>query len=81
MRKPKAVNCEEFNQFSNEEKADQITRDGVYIGKSVKEGATVLLYQLEDFYVEIYYTEFRSVVDHFLCTKDISILDEYFDNP
>lgn len=78
MRKPKAVSCEEFSRFTTEEKAAMIHREGIYIGKLNKSGFIVLLYQIEDFYIEIYYIEFRAEVDHFICTKDINILDEYF---
>lgn len=78
MRKPKVITCQEFLQFTEDEKADLIKLDGVYIGKTTKSKQTVLLYQLEDFYIEIYYRIFRSEIDHFECTKDTSVLDEYF---
>ena len=78
MRKPKAVTCHEFIQFTEDEKAELIKLDGVYIGKTIKSGIIVLLYQLEDFYIEIYYSSFRSEINRFECTKDTSVLDEYF---
>lgn len=80
MREPKSITCSEFYQLTLQEKAGLLQRDGVYIGKLNKEGFIVLLYQLEDFYVEVFYIEFRGQINHFNCSKDVSLLDQYFDS-
>jgi len=52
----------EFKLLSEREQLDILHAEGTYIGKR-KEGKTsILLYQLEGFYVEIFYQKHRSQI-------------------
>lgn len=50
---------------------------GVYIGKRRVGRRTMLLYQLESFYVELCYRKYRCSVNHVHCFQSTSLLDPY----
>jgi len=49
----------EFRLLTDEEQKKIIYDEGIYIGKRKLNGQTVLAYQLEDFYIEIFFTVYR----------------------
>lgn len=69
----------DFKLLSQREQVDLLYSQGVYIGKK-KQGTTViLLYQVDSFYVEIYYSKYRC---HVLCVRCFTCtlrLDPYLD--
>ena len=69
----------EFSLLSEKEKTALLYKQGVYIGKRKLGSVTVLLYQLEGFYAEVYYRQYRRVVDRIRCFADTARLDPYLE--
>jgi hypothetical protein len=69
----------EFQVLSLQEKANLLHGHGVYIGKRRIIGQIILLYQLEGFYVEVYYTKYRRFITRISCSASTQVLDPYLD--
>jgi len=69
----------EFKLLSEAEQLELLYREGVYIGKRKEKGRTVLLYQVESFYVEVVYKKYRYFVSDIRCTDSTSCLDPYLE--
>lgn len=69
----------EFQSMQDSEKIAQLYRNGVYIGKRRCSSEVVLLYQLDSFYVEVYYSKYRSVIDRLQTFRSTVHLDPYLD--
>jgi hypothetical protein len=67
----------EFSLLHEGEKAALLYEQGVYIGKRKRGSITVLLYQFESFYAEIYYRKYRRIIDRIRCFADTAKLDPY----
>lgn len=75
----KAVNCAEFRELPLAMQLQMLHRDGVHVGKRLVDGSNVILFQLYDFYVEVFYKEYRRDVDHLQAGTDTAILQPYLD--
>lgn len=53
----------EFLNLPEGEKAALLHDEGVYIGKRKLGTLTVLLFQLDGFYAEVYYRQYRRVIE------------------
>ena len=72
----------EFDALRQSEQVEVVYKDGVYIGNRQEPGFIIILYQIHDFYVEMFFFEcelldvksFRSIdlLDPYLETIDIS---------
>lgn len=51
--------------------------NGVYIGKRKLGKTTIVLYQLEGFYAEVYYYKYRCLIECISCFADTARLDPY----
>jgi len=69
----------EFRLLSDEEQLELLYTEGVYIGKRKENGKTILLYQLDSFYVEVFYKKYRYFVGEVRCTDSTSCLEPYLD--
>lgn len=67
----------EFLPLSDREKIALLYKHGIYVGKQKCGNTTVLLYQIEGFYAELYYRHYRRVVERIGCFADTSRLDPY----
>lgn len=67
----------DFQLLPDDEKIDILYRKGVYIGKRKEGTLSVLLYQLDSFYVEVFYRKHRSYVLRLKCFSSMSLLDPY----
>lgn len=67
----------EFEGLSEMQQLDTLQKHGVYIGKSVKHEQTVLLMQLDSFYVELYYNEYRRDLQKIRTFSSPDEIDEY----
>lgn len=54
--------------------------DGVYLCKRKAGRMTVLLFQFQNMYVEIFYTRYRRDVHHIAYSSSVDILDPYLDS-
>ncbi len=67
----------DFARLPDEEKVNLLYNDGVYIGKRKHGDSTVVLYQLEGFYAEVYYRKYRCIIDRISCFSGTARLDPY----
>ena len=69
----------EFRLFDDWEQLDLLRKEGLYIGKRKEKHLIALLYQLDSFYVEIFYHKYRFQVVRLRCTRSTSILHPYLE--
>jgi hypothetical protein len=73
----KAIGLTEFGKLSLIEQLNLLHKSGVHVGKRIVNGKKVILYQINDFYAEVYYTQYRKEVDTVLISKDVEIIQPY----
>lgn len=71
------MTLKEFAQLAQNEKIDLLHRQGTYIGKRKLATATVLLFQLDGFYAEVFYREYRRVIQCIRLFADTDKLEPY----
>ena len=54
-------------------------RHGVYIGKRKDENQVIVLFQLNGFYVEVYYRQYRRTIDRIITSESTDILQPYLE--
>jgi hypothetical protein len=54
--------------------------DGVYIGKRKEDEKSILLYQYETFYVEVFYKKHRCFTEKVKCFRSTVPLDPYLED-
>ncbi len=69
----------DFRILTDSEQIDLLYKEGVYIGKRAYPGSTILLYQLDAFYVEIYYQKYRCFVKRLHCFTSTILLNPYLE--
>lgn len=69
----------DFQLLSKNEQVDLLYKEGVYIGKRKINNSCVLLYQLESFYIEVYYKKYRCSVIRIHCFRSTTLLDPYME--
>ena len=67
----------EFDVLSMDHKIDQLYRNAVYLSKRKTSNIVVLLFQLEDFYVEIVYTSYRRSIVEIKSFDNTDFLEPY----
>jgi len=69
-----------ISDFSLLKLTDQLAilyEEGVYLSKRKSGPTTVLLYQLQNAYIEIFYTQYRRIVHNITFSESTDILDPY----
>ena len=67
----------DFALLEEDKQIALLQREGVYIGKRKAGGQIILLYQLESFYVEIFYRKHRCFIDRLTFHSSTSCLEPY----
>jgi hypothetical protein len=75
----KALSLTEFIDLPQELQFDVLHKHGVYVGKRKLDKQTVVLFQLHGFYVEVFYKQYRKVIDHIITSDTTEILQPYLD--
>ncbi len=75
----KVLRLREFLELSEKEQFELLHFDGVHVGKRKVSSQTVILFQLYGFYVEVYYKQYRKVIDHVVTSENTDILQPYLD--
>lgn len=75
----KALSLSEFSDLPPELQFDVLHKHGVYVGKRKIDQKTVVLFQLHGFYVEVYYQQYRKLIDHLITSENTDILHPYLD--
>jgi hypothetical protein len=75
----KAISLAEFMDLPEELQFEVLHKHGVYVGKRKWNQLTVVLFQLNEFYVEVYYKQYRKIIDHLITSDQMEILQPYLD--
>ena len=67
----------DFEGLAQAEQLDRLYKDGTFIGKLKEEPYIRLLYQLDEFYVEVTYLSYRFRVHSLRCSDATDILEPY----
>lgn len=67
----------EFEILDDCAKIDLLYKAGVYSGKCRSGKSIVILYQLEGFYVEIFYKKYRCIISRLHCFTSTKFLNPY----
>lgn len=73
----KALSLTEFVDLPQELQFEILHNHGVYVGKRKSEKQTIVLFQLHGFYVEVYYKQYRRIIDHIVTSSSTDILQPY----
>lgn len=69
----------EFERLSQEEQLHLLQTSGIYNGKLKKGTQTGILYQLDSFYIEVIYQEYRRMVSQVNCFESTGPIDPYLE--
>jgi hypothetical protein len=69
----------DFQLLPEQQQIEILYRTGVYVGKRKEGISVILLYQLESFYVEVFYIKYRSHVMQLHCFDSTELLDPYLE--
>ena len=69
----------EFNQLHINDRANHLWKYGVYLISRVESEFKIALYQLNNYYVEVYYNFMDSGIEEIKAFKSIPPLSPYFD--
>lgn len=75
----KALSLTEFIDLPQELQFEVLHKHGVYVGKRKLGDETVVLFQLHGFYVEVYYKQYRKIINHIITSDNTDILQPYLD--
>lgn len=70
----------DFKLLTDNKQLDILYKQGVYIGKRKYGHEIVVLYQLEGFYVEVFYVKYRCYVHRLHCFHSTLLLDPYLED-
>jgi len=73
------MTLQDFQLLPEARQIDELYQSAVYLGKRKQASSIILLYQLESFYVEVYYRKYRSHVRHLHCFESTELLDPYLE--
>lgn len=73
------MNLYDYTLLCHSEKIDLLYNHGVYVGKRKVNGKTVVLYQLEGFYVQIFYKVYRRYISNINFFTSTKRLQPYLD--
>jgi hypothetical protein len=69
----------EYENLPEAEQLELIQNDGIYIGKRWEKKYSILLYQIEDFYIEVIYRKYRCFVSSIRCFRSTLLLEPYLE--
>jgi len=75
----KALSLTEFMDLPQELQFQVLHKHGVYVGKRKVDNQSVVLFQLHGFYVEVFYKQYRKIIDHIMTSDSTDILQPYLD--
>ena len=67
----------DFARLPDEEKVALLYEQGAYIGKRKQGNISIVLYQFEGFYAEVFYHKYRCVINRISCFSGTARLDPY----
>ena len=73
------MTLEQFNYLDEDEKSNALWVNASLIDLIRKEHVTILLYQLNGFYVEVYYNYDKNIIEQFRSFNSTDCLEPYLD--
>jgi hypothetical protein len=70
----------DFNTLTLHEQLEFLYAEGIYLSKRMKGKETVVLLQLNQLYVEIFYRKYRQEVNLIRCANTMEVLSPYLEN-
>ena len=70
----------DFEALDVIQQLDYLQQEGVYVGKCKGAGMTRLLYQVDTFYVELFYSKHRLKVERIRCFQSMSLIEPYLED-
>lgn len=67
----------DFQLLQLSDQINMLHREGIYVGKRKSSEQTIVLYQLETFYVEIFYNRYRYFIHSISCSQSTAVLNPY----
>lgn len=67
----------DFQLLSLSKQIEVLHSEGVYVGKRKSARQTMILYQVETFYVEVFYFRYRCFVERISCSQSTAVLNPY----
>jgi hypothetical protein len=67
----------DFSELTITDQLELLYKGGVYLCKRKQGFTSIILYQFERLYVEIYYAQYRSTVSHIFCSESTEIIYPY----
>ncbi len=71
------IRLSDFRNLEAKQQVDLLYAKGSYLGKRQADTFVVVLYQLDAFYVEIYYKKYRRHIQRIQCFQSTQFLDPY----
>jgi len=75
----KALSRAEFIDLPQNVQFEVLHKHSVYVGKRTVEKQPVVLFQLHGFYVEVYYKQYRKIVDRIITSESTDMLQPYLE--
>ncbi|GAB4093215.1 hypothetical protein [Flaviaesturariibacter terrae] len=69
----------DFLLLSQMEQLDLLYEEGTYLGKRKIGAQACVLYQIEGFYVEVLYRQYRLLPKKVRCFRSVALLDPYLE--
>lgn len=73
----RAIDLEEFKKLSLKQQMEILHKEGVFVGKQLINEKSVILYQLNHFYAEVHYKDYRKNVESIVISEDMDMLRPY----
>jgi hypothetical protein len=70
----------DFTTLALPDQLEFLYAEGVYLAKRKTADQTIILYQLNQLYIEIFYKKYRRVVNNIRCSNSMDILCPYLEN-
>lgn len=75
----RALSLTEFVDLPQDVQFDVLHKHGVYVGKRKIDEKTAVLFQLHGFYVEVFYKQYRKLIESISTSASTEILLPYLD--
>jgi hypothetical protein len=69
----------EYHLLGEPEQVDLLYQEGIYLGKRKFRDLSVVLYQLDDFYVEVHYDKYRYLINAVKYFHSTDLLQPYLE--
>ncbi|HVG13440.1 MAG TPA: hypothetical protein VM935_00715 [Chitinophagaceae bacterium] len=69
----------DFIILPREQQIDLLYEHGIYVGKIKLDDITVLLYQMDAFYIQLCYSQYRVCIDTIQCYETTDVLEPYLE--